>query len=160
MAEDKATLPQVEIDEDRRTALVDIFGSGEDYTRNAAQYIMGSIEPELNKLSPPQPPLYDDEEAYTPDFSYQAFLSGEHGLGDIPGFEAYTGKPFSDLELVEAFSNLRSGEDLPGTEGFLRGLIPSAGAFYAGLKGAKYGARAGALIGRPVIGGGVGFVGG
>ena len=162
MAEDKATLPQVEIDENRRTALVDIFGSGEDYTRNAAQYIMGSIEPELNKLAPAQPPpfLDSEDEEYTPDFSYPAFLSGEHGLGDIPGFEAYTGKPFSDLELVEAFSNLRSGEDLPGTEGFLRGLIPSSAAFYAGLKGAKYGARAGALIGRPVIGGGVGFVGG
>jgi hypothetical protein len=113
MAEDKATLPQVEIDENRRKALVDIFGSGEDYTRNAAQYIMGSIEPELNKLAPAQPPFFLDseDEGYTPDFSYPAFLSGNHGLGDIPGFEAYTGKPFSDLELVEAFSNLRSGEN-------------------------------------------------
>jgi len=124
---------------------------------------MGSIEPELNKLAPAQqPPLFDsEEEVYTPDFSYQAFLSGEHGLGDIPGFEAYTGKPFSDLELVEAFSNLRSGENLPGTEGFLRGLIPSSAAFYTGLKGAKYGARLGSRLGPKgaVIGGGTGFVG-
>ena len=169
---DLTPIPQAEINEEDRIKLSETFGTGESFINNAAEYIMDfGIGNELKDLVPPQGEEITFEPSNEPiNFTLRSFLDGTHSFHLIPGYEQYRGRKFSPLEVVETFSNLRSGEDIPGTEkgmAFLRGVIPAGAGLVGTLKGASVGARTGFAMGGPkgalalgavgAIGGGLGL---
>jgi hypothetical protein len=135
-------IPQVVYTEEDRTNVTDIFGTGDSFTRNAAEEIIDyTIGEDLKRLVPAQA---DATEPLR--FTFKDFREGTHSFHLIPGYEDTKGRPFTSLELVETFSNLRSGENIPGTEkglAFARTLIPAS----AGVAGTIYGAKGGAKVG-------------
>ena len=165
---DLTPIPQAEINEEDRVKLSETFGTGESFINNAAEYIMDfGIGNELKDLVPPQGEEITFEPSNEPiNFTLRSFLDGTHSFHLIPGYEQYRGRKFSPLEVVETFSNLRSGEDIPGTEkgmAFLRGAIPAGAGLVGTVKGASVGARAGFAMGGPkgaLVLGAIGAIGG
>jgi hypothetical protein len=165
---DLTPIPQAEINEEDRVKLSETFGTGESFINNAAEYIMDfGIGSELKDLVPPQGEEITFEPSNEPiNFTLRSFLDGTHSFHLIPGYEQYRGRKFSPLEVVETFSNLRSGENIPGTEkgmAFLRGALPASAGLAGTVKGAQYGARAGLAMGGPkgaVALGAIGAIGG
>ena len=152
-------IPQATYTEEDRGALVDIFGTGDSFTRNAAEQIMDyGIGEELKRLVPAQ-----DEAAEPLRFTFKDFREGTHSFHLIPGYEDTKGRPFTSLEIVENFSNLKSGENIPGTEkglAFARTFIPGAAGVGGTIYGAKGGAKLGGLLTANPAGAIVGGIGG
>lgn len=152
-------LPSFQISQERLDDLTEIFGK-KMFSDGLSRSILAELGPQFKQMAVVQPePAMDvtADEGIEPDFSYKAFISGTHGLGNIPGYEEFEGVPFTPDEIVTSFTNLQSGDFTPakGLEAFTRALVPSASGMAGGFRLAPYGAK---LTKRPILGGGMGFL--
>ena len=159
-----SNLPAFEISQERLDDLTEIFGK-EMFSDGLSRSILAELAPQFKQMAvvPPEPAMdVTADEGIEPDFSYKAFTEGTHGLGNIPGYEEFENVPFTPDEIVTSFTNLESGDFTPakGVEAFIRAFVPSASGMAAGFRLAPYGAKAGAAVGRPILGGGLAFMGG